>query len=68
MQATELQTLTAHQRRIQEIDAAIKQTAHFLDHKAYLVDANGNKVLLSIDELTKMRAEEELAIVKAMRQ
>lgn len=65
MDAATMQTVTSHQRRIQEIDAAIKQTQHFLDHKAFLIDDKGVKQLLSIDELYKLRETEELAIHKA---
>lgn len=65
MLATEMQTLMTHQRRIEEIDRAIKKAQNFFDHKAFLADENGKNVLLTTTELYKLREAEEQAILRA---
>lgn len=64
MNQQDLQTVTSHQRRIDEIDAALKMAEKFLDHKAFLLNEKGEKVLMTRAEMFELRAKAEEAIKK----
>jgi hypothetical protein len=62
--AAQLQSITAHQSKIAEIDRAIKMTQNFLDQKAFMPNERGAKVLMTRQELFDLREKEEAEIVK----
>jgi hypothetical protein len=62
MDTVTVNKIMAHQRRIDEIDKAIKSADNFWDRKAYLVSEDGSKTLLTRAELLTLREKEEAAI------
>lgn len=63
MDIKQIQTLEARQRRVEEINLAIKQSELFFDEKAFL-EVDGKQVLLTRKELRDLVAKEEAEIRK----